>query len=388
MKLKKRNEGLVMALALAAILTVFSGCQKTEPPPEPPVVDVDETVNVPEETPDETENTDQGTEVLPDDTEETVEDPLPKFYNALTGLECTEELSTVRPVAIMINNLRAALPQQGISHADIVYEVLAEGGITRLLCLFTDYTSLPETGSVRSSRDYYIDLADAHDAIYVHCGTSPQAKETLAARGTDNMDGIYFSTPFYRNKERQKNMGQEHSMMTDGERLVKGIEEKGYRTTSDAKQPFCFGEDNAPVVNAEADSVKLKYSYYVTAEFAYDDKTKTYFKSQFGEPHIDANNDKQLEFTNVILLYANQYQVPGDTEGRLAVEFVGEGEGVYITHGGAKDITWKRDSRTSSYTLYDAYNGKELIINPGKTYVGIPPIGAELTLSGDTAVTE
>ncbi len=94
----------------------------------------------------------------PEEPQEPQEPPVPEFVNKLTGEETTEELAGIRPIAMMINNIKAATPQQGISLADVMYEVLAEGGITRLLCLFTDYASLPETGSIRSSRDYFIDL--------------------------------------------------------------------------------------------------------------------------------------------------------------------------------------------------------------------------------------
>ncbi|MGN1122326.1 MAG: DUF3048 domain-containing protein, partial [Eubacteriales bacterium] len=220
----------VMAMLLAAL--TLSGCTgekdipggKTDLP-----VEVDDVLDVPVDTD------------VPDDAKAGDDTPdQPVYLNKLTGLATTEELADIRPVAIMINNIKQATPQQGIINADIMYEILAEGGITRLLCLFTDYANLPETGSIRSSRDYYIDIADAHDAIYVHCGGSPAAYETLAARKTDNMDGIYFNTPFYRNEWRKKNMGMEHSMMTTGERLVQGIEQKGYRTTSDAAQPLSF----------------------------------------------------------------------------------------------------------------------------------------------------
>lgn len=314
------------------------------------------------------------------DTEVTVPE-VPKFINKLTGTETTEELVNIRPVAIMINNLKVALPQQGISGADIMYEVLAEGGITRLLCLFTDYATLPETGSVRSSRDYYIDLSDAHDAIYVHCGTSPQATQVLKARKTDNMDGIYFNTPFYRNNERWKKMGQEHSMMTTGERLVKGIEEKGYRTTSDAKQPLNFNTADTPLeTGLSAEYVKLVFSYYQTVELEYDAENGIYMKKQYGEPHIDSNNNEQLSFENAVVLYCNQGIIKGDTAGRLHVDFYGDGEGYYISNGEYKNIKWHKNDRTTPYVLYEEDGVTELVLNPGKTYIAVAPLGAETVI--------
>lgn len=373
MKLNRHGKFVLLG-ALLCLTAAFMliGCQKKDP-----VTDPDAPVIAPTDGQD---NTDTPDDKTPDDTKPDEVPPEPKFYNKLTGLETTEELSGIRPVGIMINNIKQATPQQGISQADVIYEVLAEGGISRLFCLFTDYATLPETGSIRSSRDYYIDLADAHDAIYVHCGGSPAAYETLKARGTDNMDGIYFSTPFYRNEWRKKHMGMEHSMMTTGERLVKGIEEKGYRTTSDFKQPFSFKESVSAIEGekvTDAKSVSVEFSYYAISTFDYDEATGTYLKGQFKAPHIDSNNNVQLAFENVILLYASQGAVKNDEKGRIHVDFIGTGDGIYITNGKTEPIKWSKESRTSSYTLYKADGVTELLLNPGKTYVAIPPIGAK-----------
>ncbi len=373
MKLNRHGKFVLLG-ALLCLTAAFMliGCQKKDP-----VTDPDAPVIAPTDGQD---NTDTPDDKTPDDTKPDEVPPEPKFYNKLTGLETTEELSGIRPVGIMINNIKQATPQQGISQADVIYEVLAEGGISRLFCLFTDYATLPETGSIRSSRDYYIDLADAHDAIYVHCGGSPAAYETLKARETDNMDGIYFSTPFYRNEWRKKHMGMEHSMMTTGERLVKGIEEKGYRTTSDFKQPFSFKESVSAIEGekvTDAKSVSVEFSYYAISTFDYDEATGTYLKGQFKAPHIDSNNNVQLAFENVILLYASQGAVKNDEKGRIHVDFIGTGDGIYITNGKTEPIKWSKESRTSSYTLYKADGVTELLLNPGKTYVGIPPIGAK-----------
>ena len=319
------------------------------------------------------ENSDVSEEIT-QDTEVPEEPVIPEFVNKLTGMETTQELANIRPVAIMINNLKQALPQQGISQADIVYEVLAEGGITRLLCLFSDYATLPETGSVRSSRDYYIDLADAHDAIYVHCGTSPQATAVLKERKTENMDGIYFSTPFYRNPERQKSMGQEHSMMTTGEKLAEGIAQKGYRTESEAVQPFTFNVADTNLNSGNvANKMTLTFSYYQTVDLEYDSASGTYLKYQYGNPHMDANNETQLTFENALVLYCEQGAIKGDDAGRLYVNFYGDGEGHYMSNGEYKKIKWHKDSRTSSYTIYEEDGVTEVLLNPGKTYVAIAP---------------
>lgn len=124
----------------------------------------------------------------------------------------------------MINNIKVACPQEGIAQADILYECLVEGGLTRLMAVISDYTSIGVLGSVRSARDYYIDMAQNHDAIYIHAGGSPQAYAELYARNIDYICGVNMYTPntFYRDNTRMNQMGYEHSLMTTGDGLRSG----------------------------------------------------------------------------------------------------------------------------------------------------------------------
>ena len=114
----------------------------------------------------------------------------PAGINPLTGLPMEPEYENDRPVAVMFNNLKAAQPQLGISQADIIYEVPAEGGITRMLGVFQSLEGVGTLGSIRSSRPYYLELALGHDALYVHAGGSPEAYKDIPAWGVDNMDGV------------------------------------------------------------------------------------------------------------------------------------------------------------------------------------------------------
>ena len=99
-------------------------------------------------------------------------------YNELTG-EWSADYVSKRPVAVMINNLREALPSSGTKKADIIYECMVEGGITRIMPIFSSYEDIEKLGSVRSARHYYINIANEYDAIYVHYGQSKPAKEVL-----------------------------------------------------------------------------------------------------------------------------------------------------------------------------------------------------------------
>ena len=118
----------------------------------------------------------------------------------------------------MINNIGVALPHCGISGADIIYEILAEGNITRMMAIFSDINKANgPIGSMRSSRPYYIETALSYDAIYVHAGGSEQAYSDIASKGVNNIDGVRgnydASSAFYRDKNRQQ-YGYEHSLFT------------------------------------------------------------------------------------------------------------------------------------------------------------------------------
>lgn len=310
---------------------------------------------------------------------------VPEFLNPISGLECTKEIYENRPVAVMLNNIKQAMPQVGISHADIIYEVLEEGGITRLMGVFKDYKDIAELGSIRSSRDYYIDLSDAHDAIYVHCGGSTYAKAMLKERKTEDIDGLYVNN-FYRSKSRAKTMAYEHTLMISGEGLTNAIADKGYRTTSDKAQPLKFSADYK---KGETDAANIKVPFslalsqnpYALSTFAFDKDKNAYLKGQYDTTHIDGETGEQLCFDNVITLECKQNVIPGDAYHCLAVNFTGEGKGLYAADGKIREITWKKASRTEKYTLYESDGVTELVLKPGKTYIGIVPTGTEVSYS-------
>lgn len=319
-----------------------------------------------------------------------------EFKNKLTGLETTEFLSNQRPVAIMYNNIRAALPQVGISNADILYEITVEGAITRLMGVTTDWAALPTVGSVRSSRDYFIDISDAHNAIYVHAGGSDIAYNILWTRKTDRIDGTnggYASgQAFYYDPERRKTMSIEHTYVTNGEKLATAIAKNNYPTTykDGYEAPYSFADREFEIDGNIADYVYIPFSYYAQAYLDYNAETKLYMKGQYlnsknsldkhDSPHIDGNTGEQLAFKNVIVLTAKHSAVAGDTKGRISVDFTGEGKGYYITNGKSMPIVWKKASRTSNFTLYEDDGTTELVINPGKSYVAIAPTDANITI--------
>ncbi len=343
----------------------------------------EETVDITETLPEQTEQTD--TEQEPETPEQQEPEPTePTYINPLTGLETTTDLTAKRPIAVMVNNIHLALPQIGISEADIVYEMLEEGGITRLLAIYNDYENIPEIGSVRSARDYYIDVADAHDAIFVHSGGSTYAIAELAKRKTNNIDGIYMHQ-FYRSAERRKTMATEHTLMISGTGLTDAIAQKGYRTTTDRACPLVFGETEQRENAKSANYVEIPFSLgynsnpYATSFFNYNSETGEYLKGHFKKEHIDGDDGAQLSFKNVLTISCPSNMIKGDALGCIQVHFTGTGKGTYSCDGTQREIVWKRQSRTSSYTLYESDGETPLVLSPGKTYIAVVPTGTTVT---------
>lgn len=321
------------------------------------------------------------TEVITTEAETTPVIVIPDYINPLTGLGASKDLYTSRPVAIMINNLWGALPQEGIDDCDVMYECLVEGGITRLMVLKADYESLQKIGSVRSCRHYYLDLAQNYDAIYVHAGASDMGFLEISERGINNLNGVNMYLPgvFFRDEERLKTMSYEHTLMTTGEGIVKGIAQKRYRTELGEdfknKDAFTFTEYGTKRVpgGEEAKCVLLPYSKYQTARFDYDSATDAYYRFQFEDvPHIDGTNGKQISFTNVLILFCNVVSL-NDSAGHLDITTENEnGEGYYISGGRCEEIRWSKPTADSPTTYYDL-EGNELVINRGKTFISIFP---------------
>ena len=134
---------------------------------------------------------------------EVTAEPSPTPYDGpvspLSGLPIGEEWLNRRPVAIMLNNLKEALPQMGQSQADIIYEVPAEGGITRMLAVYQSVEGVGKIGSIRSARPYYLELALGHDAIFIHAGGSEDAYTRISQWGVAALDGV--QGPYLSNQE-------------------------------------------------------------------------------------------------------------------------------------------------------------------------------------------
>ncbi len=309
--------------------------------------------------------------------------PVNESVNPLTGENgYNSDAVGKRPVAIMVNNLKAALPQYGITEADIIYEVPVEGGITRLMAVYADYTNVPDVCSVRSCRYYYPIISLGLDAVYCHWGSDQTiALETLNRTGIDHLDGASETGLFYRDENRVGKYDSEHTGYLRGSELKQHFESHGFRTDVNAQNiggglSFVSEGESASTEGAlDCSELTLKFSDSYFSTFEYNADEKTYYKKHSGNPHMDGVTNQQLNFENVV---AVQTSITSRDGYLMDVQLVGSGTGYYATNGKIQLIEWSKETENSPIKIYDI-NGNEIKFNVGESYFGI--IGNDKTIS-------
>ncbi|MCR4625775.1 MAG: DUF3048 domain-containing protein [Lachnospiraceae bacterium] len=440
--------GVAAAIVIAIVLiVVLSGGKSGEP--DTKVVDAAPTVTeepTPEPTSEPTATPEPTSEPTPTEPEVTPDVPTPtpdpaeihlangEKQSYITGQWVKEEIANLRPYCMMFNNIAVANPQSGIGCADILYEILVEGNITRCMGVFenlTDESSCKDRmGSVRSARHYYASIASEYDAIFIHYGETTYATKKIAALKLDHLEGTYGegNIIFYRDK----NIKAPHNAFATLEGIHKAIEQKKFRT--DHKEDFvpqhfdfAYPEvgltsideieqvnnaetasadnaggdiadgENAGTDNAEASSneketvnitpqeistaavVKLPFSSYAQPYLTYDEETKLYTRYQYGGVHIDYNTNEPLRFNNIIIQIVQESN--RDKNGYQDIEGYGDrdghhnpetGKGYYICEGKCIEITWAKNE--AAYTMYYyTLDGEKLKLRPGKTFIALFP---------------
>lgn len=294
-----------------------------------------------------------------------------------SNIKIIDEDSNQRPYAIMIDNVSDARPQTGINKAYIVYELMVEGGLTRLMAVFKD-AKVDQIGPVRSSRHYYLDYAMENDAIYIHYGWSPQAQSDISSLKINNLNGLANpSNMFWRDYTYHKN---EHTAYTSTEKINKAAESKGYRLISDDSQLLDYSEKSVSMDETKiANEIKISYSSGTKVTYKYDTENKVYLRYMNGYEHKETSSG-QLKAKNIIAYNVTYGKIANDVKGRQEMNNTGSGTGYYFTEGKYMEIKWSKSSRNSK-TVYTDTNGKEIKVNDGNTYIQIYPTGQNITIS-------
>ncbi|WP_432664596.1 DUF3048 domain-containing protein [Wukongibacter baidiensis] len=363
-------------LVVVLILALLVGCKNTEVSTDTP----SETEVVSSETGKDDKDSieivvDDSSEIKEDeedkDTEEEIIDLENKVKSPLTGMYIDKERLNDRPIAVMLDNYYKARPQAGLSEADIVYEILAEGNITRYLAII--YTNKPETiGPVRSARPYFLDKALEYDPLYVHVGGSEQAKSDIKSLKMADIDGLSSGGDIF---WRKKHKPIPNNMYTNYAAIMKQSKRRKYNKNGNF-ETLQFNEKDMEIEGKELNEIKIPYrDKKYSSGFKYNKEDGLYYRYVNNKPHLDETSKIHLTAKNVIVQYAGQRVI--DSVGRLEMNLIGSGKGLYITNGKAMEVSWKKPSRRELTRFYDS-NGNEISLNPGITWFQVVPNGLNI----------
>ncbi|MFZ2663788.1 MAG: DUF3048 domain-containing protein, partial [Patescibacteria group bacterium] len=304
----------------------------------------------------------------------------------LTGEYFTEEQAAYwkdqRPFGVMINNHVDARPQSGLVYADLVYEIVAEGGITRFLAFYLSNT--PEKiGPVRSTREYYLVLVkELSDAMIMHIGYSPQALvaidtwpvRSLFRGGCESMPGCEW-------RDNPRNVAYEHTAFVSGVKLRElgaslGWEGKGDIRVWKFKDTADKYSQKPNVVNKISIDFWTKGDY--SSIFTYNQQNNTYLKytgynsSDQPIPTVDQETGAQVEVKNLVIQFATESTIDDDEKGRLEYQLLGSGKALVFVDGKVIDATWSKAGRDDRTVFYDT-DGNEVEFNRGKFWIAIVP---------------
>lgn len=283
---------------------------------------------------------------------------------------------TDRPIAVMIDNHKAAWPQAGLNDAYAVYEIIVEGGETRLMALFKG-KDLEKIGPVRSARHYFLDYAMENNAIYVHYGWSPQAESDIATYKINNINGITNDNGFWRVKDKSA----PHNAVTSTAKILELAKEKKYKTNSNQESVLNYTHDEVTLEDGQiANEIKIPYSTLHTVSYQYDESSKTYIRYARGTEMKDWETKEPVKTKNIIITFAENYTLKDpDNKDRQGLKNTGELDGYYITNGKAIKIKCQKEDRTKA-TVYKDLNGNKIEINDANTFIQICPIDAKVTI--------
>lgn len=305
--------------------------------------------------------------------------------NPLTGeTDYPAEAVEKRPVAVMVNNLKASYPQRGIGQADVLYEIPVEGGVTRMMAVFADPSDVPDVGSVRSARYYFPEIAAGMDAVLCHWGAEQiHAVNTMEALLLDRFDGgdPLYPALFYRDAQRAGVYSSEHTGFLRGAEIPAAFEATGVRQHAvSRKTAFSFADEQRMPEGFSCTYVNVPFSDSSSTGFTYDAQSQKYLADHNGQPQMDSGTDEQLSFTNIFVLQT-EIGYLDETEYLRRVE-LDSGSGYFISAGGAQSIRWEKDDAKSPIEYYAA-DGTELTVNVGNSYIGIIGEECEFVFTGE-----
>jgi hypothetical protein len=282
----------------------------------------------------------------------------------LTGLPITPEELSLRPIAVMIDNFATARPQSGLMNAEIVYEMPAEGGITRYMAIF-HHLDTEKIGPVRSARPYFIDKAMEYNAVYIHAGGSNQALEDIQTLKVDALNDLKGDGNFWRSKDRK----MPHNLYTNT-KLTREVMSVRKLDNKKWSSPVNVSSQFVDLDGKLTNSFSIDYKQGYKVGYQYDQDKKVFFRTINGTRLKDKETGTEISTVNMIVERVSSQVI--DKAGRLELSDIGKGDGYFLTAGKLIQIKWSKDSRQAK-TIYTDLKGNPIKLNKGNTWIQVVP---------------
>lgn len=288
-------------------------------------------------------------------------------YYPLTGQK-TDGAIDGRIVSVMVNNHQHARPQSGLSKADLVFELLTEGDITRLLALY--HSERPEVvGPVRSAREYYFNLAENYGALYVYHGAATFINELILERGIDHLNGAFYDDDghlFKRESFRQA----PHNSYLQFSAVEEVAADQNYDTTLSKKIHMSFLDESETVEGEDVHRIEIGYtgenpSYIV--QYIYDEQQEVYERYDHNEQTVELDSMEPIQLDNILIIEADHEVI--DQEGRRQIDLSSGGAAYLLQKGKLQEVEWV--SKEGQIIPMD--QGEALSFVPGKTWINVVP---------------
>jgi hypothetical protein len=291
----------------------------------------------------------------------------------LTGVQVSPALASLPVTGVMIENSDDARPQSGLSQAGVIFEALAEGGITRFLVLYEEGqpTSI---GPVRSARPYFIDWLLPFDAAYAHVGGSPDALSEITSLNVKDMNEFYYGSTYTRISSREA----PHNVYTSMSNLLSLEQSKGWTSSNFTGFPR---KADSPSKSPTTTDINFNMSSSdMAVNYQYDPTLNSYKRSEGGAPMIDANTNQQLEPKVVIAIVVPWTDGPLDASGAYYTDYsdIGSGTAYVFQDGTVTQGVWDKSSQ-SSQIQFNTTAGAPIKLNAGQTWISVVGSAGEVS---------
>ncbi len=353
-------------VAVLILTVIFTGCKTGKTSEEEPIA----------------EETDEISEEVEDDSGKKIDEDkiagmeITGDINILSGLDISGEVWNSRPIAVMIENSPDSRPQSGLIYADMVFEVVDEGGVTRYVAVYSSYDA-DITGPVRSARPYYAEIARSFDPIYAFWGTYPEGYDIIRKLDMDVLDGnsdvIAYAKSGWRDYSRiDPGEDTAHTAFMSTIKLKEEASGYGY-SLEGGQSPLRFKIDAVNSDKGDISDITINFSYdSYRVDFEYNRENNNYLKFTGGTPHTNYETGKQIAVNNVIVMITD-IEGPIDEWGHMAVRTTGTsdiGKAFFFMDGNVIEGTWERTSVFDPFKYKDD-DGNVILFNRGSTWVAL-----------------